>query len=183
MCGVLHLDLKPQNVLLMSSGAAVLADFGSAVHIGTAVPDAWGTPEFRCPEHPRASAAADVYGAGATLLTLWPVGLLIEGMIWQRPACVQSAIDSCLKLDSGERPSMCAVLQDPAWSAVANNCTRHMRWDAECRLRAEGWYSFHTTFRFRHLMSPEMQMLRLLLQTDVVRSCVGDGLVADADWL
>ena len=80
---------------------------------------------------------------------------------------------------------MCDVLQDPAWSAVANTCTRHMRWEAECRLRAVGWYSFHTTFPFRsrHLLSPEMQLLRLYLRARVADACLGDGTVADADWL
>ena len=169
MCRVLHLDIKSRNALLMSSGEAVLCDFGCAAHIGTDMPREWGTEGYKCPEHPRASAAADVYAVGRVLADIWPIAELTEGdeengMVWQRPACVQSAIDSCLKLDSGERPSMCDVLQDPAWSAVANTCTRHMRWEAECRLRAVGWYSFHTTFRSRHLLSPEMQLLRLHLQ-------------------
>ena len=106
-------------------------------------------------------------------------------MIWRRPTCVQSAIDSCLKVDSGERPSMCDVLQDPAWSAVANTCTRHMRWDAECRLRVDGWYSWHTTFRYWRRAEPEMQYLRLILKVQIVRNekSKGDGLMADADWL
>ncbi len=80
---------------------------------------------------------------------------------------------------------MCDVLQDPAWSAVANSCTWHMRWEAESRLRRDGWYSFHATFRYWRRAEPEMQYLRLILKVQIVRNekSKGYGPVADADWL
>ena len=81
---------------------------------------------------------------------------------------------------------MCAVLQDPAWSAVADKCTRHMRWDAECRLRTACWYACRTTFRGRRTLEPEMQWLRVMLELQIAQDekSVGDGsVVADADWL
>ena len=106
-------------------------------------------------------------------------------MVWQRPAYVQSAIVSCTKFYSLERPSMFDVLQDPAWIAVATTCTRHMRWDAECRLRVDGWYSFHTTFRYWRRAEPEMQYLHVLLKQQILKHerSKGCGPMADADWL
>ena len=71
---VLHLDVKPSNVLLDGAGGHVLADFGvsEAAHIGTGiVRRSKGTPGYRAPEqrdeHFGAyGARTDLWGVGAT---------------------------------------------------------------------------------------------------------------------
>ncbi len=76
--GVLHRDLKPANVLLTSSGAPVLSDFGLARDLSdtrerlTRTGELLGTPAYMSPEQANAEPAsvgpaADVYGLGATL--------------------------------------------------------------------------------------------------------------------
>lgn len=81
---VFHLDIKPGNLMLTSSGRLVLIDFGAAIRPDE-TQERWtyfGTNGFAAPEQfiqgGRISAASDVYGAGATLY------YLLYGRKWKR---------------------------------------------------------------------------------------------------
>lgn len=74
--GVLHLDLKPGNVLLDEHGVALVTDFGLARRMGQAPSveneQVSGTPCYMAPEQAqvqssRLSAATDIWGMGAIL--------------------------------------------------------------------------------------------------------------------
>jgi len=73
--GLVHCDIKPQNLLVAPSGRLKVVDFGIARALATIVPDeqsevVWGTPKYFSPEQAGGvppTPASDVYALGIVL--------------------------------------------------------------------------------------------------------------------
>lgn len=71
--GLLHRDLKAQNVMIEAGGRLVLMDFGTGREIANATPDLAGTPLYLAPEvldRQPATVRSDVYSVGVLLYHL-----------------------------------------------------------------------------------------------------------------
>ena len=72
--GIVHRDVKPDNIMCEPTGNSKLGDFGLAAPIGTVTAGpAFGSPAYMSPEQVRGEPTterSDVYSAGATLYEL-----------------------------------------------------------------------------------------------------------------
>ncbi len=123
-----HADLKPNNILINSKGAAKIIDFGQSCPIGTAKPRIQGTPDYIAPEQVQRhaiTARTDVFNLAASLywcLTTHHIPTLIPGgsggtgnpdsdvgkpsrFNREIPPELDSLVLQCIRRDPEERPA------------------------------------------------------------------------------
>jgi serine/threonine protein kinase len=127
--GIVHRDVKPDNVLLTEDGTAKITDFGVSRAVGlgtvTATGILAGTPAYLAPEvaaGQEADARSDVFSLGATLYAAIegeppfgvdenPIALLHRVAAGRmapprRAGALTDLLGWLLRLDPGERPTM-----------------------------------------------------------------------------
>src|SRR2546425_1182878 len=143
--GVIHRDVKPDNILLENNGRVLVADFGIASVVagagGLTSEEVIGTPEFMSPEQALGEgvdARSDLYSLGLVgFFALWGT-LPFEGekateVLAKQvtepapplasvapgvPRRIAQAIDRCLSKDRDDRPEGTSVLADQLTRAL-----------------------------------------------------------------
>jgi len=126
--GVVHRDLKPDNVLLADDGRVVLTDFGVASLAASTEDTASGTPRYMAPEQARGDAPTpqvDVYALGLVLYEMLTGVPAFVGGLGTVLDAKQADVVRPAKLDELE-PALAAIVAraiatDPAqrWAGVA----------------------------------------------------------------
>jgi serine/threonine protein kinase len=126
--GVVHCDIKPNNILINKSGTIKIIDLGQSCPIGTVKSRIQGTPDYIAPEQVRRKTLGpktDIFNLGATMYwaltgknvpTLIPKKNGLQALTStkcfaphelkrQVPVGVSKLVMDCIKQDPAERPA------------------------------------------------------------------------------
>lgn len=148
--GVLHADMKPNNVMVGKANVAKVLDYGLAWIKGEPKDRVQGTPEYMAPEtatHKMVNERTDIYNLGATMYRLAtfqlpPSTLPSEGMKLKEkqflgllkpvlelapntPPKFAALIEQCLQFDANKRPASMIEVHNTL-DALADDAEAHL---------------------------------------------------------
>jgi eukaryotic-like serine/threonine-protein kinase len=122
--GLVHADLKPENVIIPPDGRLRVVDFGVARLVGTTSETVSGTPLYMAPERWRGEPPT-----GA--IDVWALGLILHELITGRRPLPDAAL---MRLPYGRQPLELLQLPAEAWAPLVRDC---LAYDPAARPTAE----------------------------------------------
>src|SRR5262249_28211798 len=110
--GIVHADLKPENIVIPRDGRVRVVDFGVAKLVGGEAQAASGTPAYMAPER--------WHGAPPTgAIDVWSLGVLLHELITGRhPIGVTALVRLAFTRDAPALPD----LPDTPWARLVRDC-------------------------------------------------------------
>jgi hypothetical protein len=110
--GLVHADLKPENIVIPRDGRVRVVDFGLARLAGGAVPSASGTPAYMAPER--------WHGAPPTgAIDVWALGAMLHELVTGRRPFPASSLGQLSR--STEEPGLPDLPAAP-WASIVRDC-------------------------------------------------------------
>jgi serine/threonine protein kinase len=174
--GFVHLDVKPENILIFEDMQVVLADFGSARQIGSITHE--GTPKYLSPEQAAGDRPvgpqSDVYSLAIVAYEMLSGGPPFGGerdIVLMRqhleetppplrqanprlPRALEKTIGDALSKDPGQRPASARALVERIRTAKDRQAAGRRRWSLP-----------HRSFRWALLVLAAIVWIALLLVT------------------
>jgi serine/threonine protein kinase len=161
--GVVHRDLKPQNIMLCNDGSIRIMDFGIArsqasrrlTFVGFT--PAMGTPDYMAPEQVRGSRGdqrTDIYSLGAILYEMstgeTPFGgdsayVIMNARVTGDPAAPRKV-----------NPKLTPVLEEIILHAMERDPKRRYQSAVEMKRELDDYESVELTGRFSRLQAPQI---------------------------
>ena len=168
--GVVHRDLKPQNIMLCNDGSIRIMDFGIARSQGArrltfvGFTPAMGTPDYMAPEQVRGSRGdlrTDIYSLGAILYEMstgeTPFGgdsayVIMNARVTGDPVAPRKA-----------NPKLTPVLEEIILHAMERDPKRRFQSAAAMKAELDDYEVVEMTNRYSHLQAPQIWKSRFRL--------------------
>ncbi len=104
-CGLVHRDLKPDNIVIQSDGTPKIIDFGLSTRGAASVQDTSGTAVYMPPERALGDSGGDVRG------DIFGLGTILYEMLTGRPPFIAASREEAL--ENARRGQLSAPLPNP----------------------------------------------------------------------